>query len=37
MLKIGGQKIPTKTLVLLSSEGLLIILGLALATALRFM
>jgi sugar transferase (PEP-CTERM system associated) len=37
MLKIGGQRIPTKTLVLIGSEGLLIILGLALATALRFM
>ncbi|HEU4414880.1 MAG TPA: TIGR03013 family XrtA/PEP-CTERM system glycosyltransferase [Candidatus Angelobacter sp.] len=36
MLKIGGQKIPTKTLVLVASEGLLIILGLALATGLRF-
>ena len=37
MLKIGGQRIPTKTLVLLGSEALLIILGLAIATALRFM
>ncbi|HET9365972.1 MAG TPA: hypothetical protein VFP71_13260, partial [Candidatus Angelobacter sp.] len=37
MLKIGGQRIPTKTLVLVASEGLLIILGLALATVLRFM
>lgn len=36
MLKIGGQKVPTKTLVLLLSESLLIILGLALATAMRF-
>ncbi|MGC2697691.1 MAG: TIGR03013 family XrtA/PEP-CTERM system glycosyltransferase [Candidatus Angelobacter sp.] len=36
MLKIGGQKIPTKTLVLVASEGLLIIFGLALATGLRF-
>lgn len=36
MLKIGGQKVPTKTLVLLTSESLLIILGLALATAMRF-
>ena len=36
MLKIGGQRIPTKTLVLLASESLLIVLGLALATALRF-
>ena len=36
MLKIGGQRVPTKTLVLLASESLLIVLGLALATALRF-
>jgi sugar transferase (PEP-CTERM system associated) len=36
MLRIGGQRIPTKTLVLLASESLLIILGLALATTLRF-
>src|SRR5258707_12441815 len=36
MLKIGGQRIPTKTLVLLTSESLLIIFGLALATAMRF-
>ncbi len=36
MLKIGGQRVPTKTLVLLLSESLLIILGLALATAVRF-
>ena len=36
MLKIGGQKVPTKTLVLLLSESLLIVLGLALATAMRF-
>src|SRR5690349_12910288 len=36
MLKIGGQTIPTKTVVLLASESLLIVLGLALATALRF-
>jgi sugar transferase (PEP-CTERM system associated) len=36
MLKIGGQRIPTKTLVLLASESLLIILGLALATTVRF-
>lgn len=37
MLKIGGQRIPTKTLVLLTGEGLLIILGLAIATSLRFL
>ena len=36
MLKIGGQRVPTKTLVLLTSESLLIVLGLALATAMRF-
>lgn len=36
MLKIGGQRVPTKTLVLLMSESLLIVLGLALATAIRF-
>ncbi|HZU31481.1 MAG TPA: TIGR03013 family XrtA/PEP-CTERM system glycosyltransferase [Candidatus Angelobacter sp.] len=36
MLKIGGQRIPTKTLVLLASESLLIVLGLAFATTLRF-
>jgi hypothetical protein len=36
MLRIGGLRVPTKTLVLLASESLLIILGLALATALRF-
>src|ERR1051326_7530048 len=37
MLKIGGQKVPTKVLVLIGSEALLIILGLAFSTALRFM
>ncbi|HEX4604598.1 MAG TPA: hypothetical protein VH724_11420, partial [Candidatus Angelobacter sp.] len=36
MLKIGGQRVPTKTLVLLASESMLIVLGLALATAVRF-
>jgi hypothetical protein len=36
MLKIGGQRIPTKTLVLLTSESLMIIFGLALATTMRF-
>jgi sugar transferase (PEP-CTERM system associated) len=36
MLKIGGQRIPTKTLALLGGESLLIILGLAMATGLRF-
>jgi FlaA1/EpsC-like NDP-sugar epimerase len=36
MLKIGGQRIPIKTLVLLTSESLLIIFGLALATTMRF-
>lgn len=37
MLKIGGQRIPTKILVLVFSEALLIILGLAAATWLRFL
>jgi len=37
MLKIGGQRIPTKTLVLLVSESLLIVLGLALASWMRFL
>jgi sugar transferase (PEP-CTERM system associated) len=37
MLKIGGQRIPTKILVLVVSEALLIILGLATATWLRFL
>jgi sugar transferase (PEP-CTERM system associated) len=36
MLRIGGQRIPTKTLMLLAGESLLIILGLAMATGLRF-
>ena len=37
MLKIGGQRIPTKILVLVISEALLIIFGLAFATWLRFL
>ncbi len=37
MLKIGGQKIPTSTVMLLISESFLIALGLGLATGLRFM
>lgn len=37
MLKIGGQRIPTKILVLVLSEALLIILGLAASTWLRFL
>ncbi|HSM85629.1 MAG TPA: hypothetical protein VLT16_05735, partial [Candidatus Limnocylindrales bacterium] len=37
MLRIGGQRIPTKILVLLLSEALLIIAGLAIATSLRFL
>jgi len=37
MLKIGGQRIPTKILVLVVSEALLIIFGLAFATWLRFL
>jgi sugar transferase (PEP-CTERM system associated) len=36
MLRVGGQKIPAKVLLLLAGEALLIILGLAMATALRF-
>jgi sugar transferase (PEP-CTERM system associated) len=36
MPRIGGQKIPAKTLLLLTGEGVLIIVGLAMATALRF-
>ncbi|HEX2329053.1 MAG TPA: TIGR03013 family XrtA/PEP-CTERM system glycosyltransferase [Candidatus Angelobacter sp.] len=37
MPRIGGQKIPTKIVVLLLSESVLIILGLAMATWLRFL
>jgi sugar transferase (PEP-CTERM system associated) len=37
MPRIGGQKIPTKILVLLLSESLLIIVGLAISTWLRFL
>src|SRR5262249_50638555 len=36
MLRIGGQKIPTRTVVLLISESILIAAGLALATRVRF-
>ncbi|HEY6305894.1 MAG TPA: TIGR03013 family XrtA/PEP-CTERM system glycosyltransferase [Candidatus Angelobacter sp.] len=36
MVSIGGQRIPAKTLLLLAGESLLIMLGLAMATALRF-
>lgn len=36
MLKIGGQKVPTRTLLLLLCDGLLIIAGLFVGTALRF-
>src|SRR5262249_41124482 len=37
MLKIGGQRIPTSTVMLLISESFLIAVGLGLATGLRFM
>ncbi len=37
MLRIGGQRIPTKILVLVVSEAVLIICGLAMATWLRFL
>jgi sugar transferase (PEP-CTERM system associated) len=36
MLKIGGQKVPTAVLVLLSTDALVITIGLLLATAIRF-
>jgi len=36
MLQIGGQKVPTKILLLLVSDALLIVLGLLMAVALRF-
>ena len=36
-MKIGGQRIPGKTLVLIASEGALIACGLLFATALRLM
>lgn len=37
MLKIGGQSVPAKTLLLFTSDALLIVLGLLAATALRFL
>jgi sugar transferase (PEP-CTERM system associated) len=36
MLKIGGQRIPTRTLLLLLCDGSLIVVGLLVGTALRF-
>ena len=36
MLRIGGQKVPPKTLLMAASDGSFIVLGLLLATALRF-
>lgn len=36
MLKIGGQRVPTRTLLLLLCDGLLILVGLLVGTALRF-
>jgi sugar transferase (PEP-CTERM system associated) len=36
MLQIGGQRIPTKTLFLIASDCVLILLGLTLATVVRF-
>ncbi|HUJ80491.1 MAG TPA: hypothetical protein VLW83_01340, partial [Candidatus Acidoferrales bacterium] len=36
MLKIGGQKVPPRTLMLFASDGILIALGLLFAITLRF-
>jgi len=36
MLRIGGQRAPTKVLLLLASDALLIVLGLLIAVSLRF-
>jgi sugar transferase (PEP-CTERM system associated) len=36
MLKIGGQRVPTRTLMLLASDAMLIIVGLLFAIAVRF-
>ncbi|MFZ0637822.1 MAG: TIGR03013 family XrtA/PEP-CTERM system glycosyltransferase [Candidatus Acidiferrales bacterium] len=36
MLKIGGQKVPPRTLILLASDGILIVLGIMFAIVLRF-
>jgi sugar transferase (PEP-CTERM system associated) len=36
MLRIGGQKIPTRTILLIASDAIIIILGLILVTAVRF-
>jgi sugar transferase (PEP-CTERM system associated) len=37
MLRIGGQKVPPKTLLMVASDAVLIVLGLLAATALRFL
>jgi sugar transferase (PEP-CTERM system associated) len=36
MLRIGGQKVPTRTLVLVASDGILIVMGLIVSVVLRF-
>ncbi len=36
MLKIGGQRVPTRTLLLVASDGVLIVIGLIVGVALRF-
>src|SRR5258708_20163567 len=37
MLKIGGQKVPSRTLLLIGSDGVCVIIGLLLAIFLRFL
>ena len=37
MLRIGGQRVPPKTLLMVASDVVLIVLGLLMATALRFL
>lgn len=37
MLKIGGQKVPSRTLLLIGSDGVCVIVGLLLAISLRFL
>src|ERR1700737_2771198 len=37
MLRIGGQKVPPKTLLMVASDAVFIVLGLLAATALRFL
>src|SRR5437016_1017298 len=36
MLKIGGQKVPTRTLLLVLCDGVMMLTGLSVGTALRF-